>query len=581
MARTSKYIKDNVALSATKRWQAGLYLRISKEDGDKDDDNKYESDSIFNQRLIIEDYLVENPDIQIISEYADDGYTGTNFERPEFLRLIDDIRMGRINCVIVKDLSRFGRNYLEAGQYLDIFFPVMDIRFISVVDNIDSFLYPTSMNNISVSFKNVMNEEYCRDISNKIRSTFAAKRENGEYICGFALYGYVRDTAVKGQLVVDPDAADVVRQIFQWFAAGLSYRMITFKLNEMGIPNPAKYKSEKYSNYHRNNNNSGLWSIQTVRNILTNRMYTGDLVQGKYEKVSHKVKKIRMLSEDKWVIIENHHEKIIDKSLFFAIQGIMNRDVRVSPKTQELSLFAGFLRCADCGKQLVKKNASRAKFREKYHYYTCKTYDNMTKAACSRHTVRSDLLEKTVLTVISKYIDAAVEIDKLIEKISQSPNKRSSASQLEKILVEKENEKSKTNRILLDLYPDYKNALISKTQYLMLKEKYETELKSIESVINKLNGLLAQEKNCIDESTELVKQFIKYRNIDKLTREILIALVDVIYVHENKGIEIIFKFQDTFKNALDYVNINRNLLDEFEQENLLQVTTNINQEVAL
>lgn len=315
MARTSKYTNINKAVPSTAKWRAGLYLRLSKEDGDKDDDGKLESDSISSQRLIIEDFLIENPDIDVVSEYSDDGYTGANFDRPEFLRMIEDIRLGRVNCVIVKDLSRFGRNYLEAGQYLDIFFPVMDVRFVSVNDNIDSYLFPSSMDNISVSFKNVMNEEYCRDISKKVRSTFVAKFENGEYLCGFALYGYERDPNNRGKLLVDPKAASVIKQIFQWFAEGKTYRWITFKLNELGVPSPSKYKAEKYPNYRRDINRKGLWCIQTIKNILQNRTYAGDLVQGVHETISHKVKKLRKIDPDKWVIIENHHEAIVDKNL--------------------------------------------------------------------------------------------------------------------------------------------------------------------------------------------------------------------------------------------------------------------------
>lgn len=581
MARTSKYVNDNKALPSTGQWKAGLYLRLSKEDGDKDDENKLESDSIYSQRLIMEDYLVENPDIQLISEYADDGYTGTNFDRPEFLRMIEDIRLGRINCVIVKDLSRFGRNYLEAGQYLDVFFPVMDIRFIAVVDNIDSFLYPSSMNNISVSFKNVMNEEYCRDISNKIRSTFVAKRENGEYICGFALYGYVRDQVNRGQLLIDPEAADVVRQVFQWFLEGMSYRKITFKLNEMGIPNPAIYKSQKYPNYHQANNNCGLWNIQTVRNILRNRMYTGDLVQGKYEKVNHKVDKVKKLSEDRWIIVENHHEPIVDKEIFFSIQDLINRDIRISQTTKELALFAGFIRCADCGKQMVKKNASRETARALYHYYTCKTYDNMTKAACTRHTVRSDVLIKTVLSVIATYVNVAVEIEELIDKINRSPQKTTEISKISALLTAKEKERTKIERLLLDLYPDLKNELISKSQYLKLKEKYESELNAINTAIANLKILYEQEKNGVDGSNEFIKNFKKYRNIDSLTRDVLIALVDVIYINKDKSIEIKFKFQDAFERAMDFVNTNQNLLDESTLSRYQLITERINIGVAV
>ena len=561
MARTSKYNDIDKAVSSTSKWRAGLYLRISKEDGDKDDDDKLESDSISSQRFIIEDFLVENPDIQVYDEYTDDGYTGVNFDRPDFIRMIEEIRLGRINCVIVKDLSRFGRNYLEAGQYLDVFFPVMDIRFISVNDIIDSFMLPSSMNNISVSFKNVMNEEYCRDISHKIRSTFVAKFENGEYLCGFALYGYERDPVNRGKLLVDPVAGEVIKQIFQWFAEGKTYRWITFKLNELGIPSPSKYKSEKYPNYRKDQNKKGLWNIQTIKTILQNRTYAGDLVQGVHEKINHKVKKLRKTSPDKWVINENHHEALVDKDVFFGLQKIINRDMRVSQKTKELALFSGFLKCADCGRQMVKKMIGHKKFRDIYHYYTCTTYDMRTKTACTRHTTRSDVLERVVFSVITKYIATAVDMDELIDKINRSPKKTAATSKIRSMLDAKEREKTKIENVLLDLYPDYKTELISKTQYLTLKERYETQLKDINAVIENLNKTLEQEKTGIDGSNDFIKHFLQYRNIEKLSREILIALIDIIYVHEGGRLEIVLKFQDAFQRAVDYINANKDVLD--------------------
>lgn len=560
MARTSKYSNINKAMSSTVKWKAGLYLRLSKEDGDKDDEGKLESDSISSQRHIIEDYLIENPDIELMSEYADDGYTGANFDRPDFKRMIDDIRLGQINCVIVKDLSRFGRNYLEAGQYLDIFFPVMNVRFISINDNIDSHIFPSSMDNISVSFKNVMNEEYCRDISKKIRSTFVAKFENGEYLCGFALYGYEKDPNNRGKLLIDPIAAEVIRQIFQWFAEGKTYRWITFKLNELGVPNPAKYKSEKYLNYRKDIGERGLWHIQTIKNILKNRTYTGDLVQGVHEKISHKLKKIRKTPPDKWVIIENHHEAIVDKQLFFNLQQIINRDMRVSQKTKELALFSGFLRCADCGRQMVKRLAGHKEFRDIYHYYTCATYDMQTKAVCTRHTTRSDVLERVVYTVITKYIAMAIDMEKLIESINSSPQKTASNSKIEALLRAKEKEKLKIENILLDLYPDFKNELISKAQYLCLKEKYETKINEIKANIDNLTKILEQEKEGIDGTNDFIKNFVKFKHVDKLTRELLIALVDIIFVYEGGGVEIVFKFQDAFQRAVDYINTNKSLI---------------------
>ena len=562
MARISKYqSSDNAIPFAVIMWKGVRYLRLSKKDGDNDEEGKLESDSISNQRYIIQDYLSENPDIEIVEEYIDDGYSGLNFNRPGFMKMIEDIRTGKVNCVIVKDLSRFGRNYLEAGNYLDIFFPIMNVRFIAINDNIDSYLYPSSLNNISASFKNVMNEEYSRDISNKIRSTFVAKRESGEYICGFPLYGYVRDPNEHGKLLLDNEAAVVVKQIFEWFSEGYSYRGITFRLNELGIPSPNKYKSLKYSNYRRSRS-SGLWTIPTIKGILSNQMYTGDLVQGKYEKINHKVKKIRRLNEDRWVIIEAHHDAIVDKELFVNVQNLMHRDMRVSPKQKELGLFSGFLKCADCGRQMVKKKAGREKAREKYHYYTCATYDLKTKSACTRHTMRSDKLESVVFTVITKYIDLAVDMEHLLKKIHDSPKKKAASNRLSDLLHAKEKEREKIEGILLDLYPDLKSGIISRSQYLLLKQRYDSEIKEINQAISSIKQTLEHEIHSLDGENDFIRHFREYGNIDKLTREVLIALIDVIYIHEGGAIEIVFKFQDAFLHAAEYINNNKEVLEQ-------------------
>ena len=579
MARTSKYITTAEALHSAAMWRAGLYLRLSKEDGDIEEGNKFESDSISNQRLIIEDFLAENPDIQVEDIYPDDGYTGTNFDRPNFLRLIEDIRIGRIHCVIVKDLSRFGRNYLEAGQYLEIFFPVMKIRFISVVDDIDSHLYPSSMSNISVSFKNVMNEEYCRDISNKIKSVFVAKRESGEYLgSGFAPYGYKKNPENTKKLIIDDEAAETVRLIFKMFLEGNSVRRITNRLNEIGMPNPSRYKKEKLPSFKisKNKINDGLWSNTSVKNILLNRIYTGDMVQGKYEKISHKIDKIREVQEDKWVVVENTHESIIDRTAFNNIQEILKRDTRISHISKEIGLFSGFLKCADCGRLLGKKKASREKARAIYHYYTCRTYEIMKKEACTRHTTRSDNLENAVFTVISKFVEMAVKMDNFIETINKSPMKNATTIGIQNALKAREKEKIRIEGALIDLYPDWKNELITKEQYLVLKTKYEAEFDKVKNILAGLRKTFEREIAGVDGTNDFIQNFKKYKNLSKLTREVLIALVDNIIVHEGGGIEINFKFQDAFERAAEYIETNRNLLTDKAAEFVTGVGINNN-----
>ena len=255
--------------------------------------------------------------------------------------------------------------------------------------------------------------------------------------------------------------------------------------------------------------------------------------------------------------------------------------MRISQKTKELALFAGFLRCADCGRQMVKKNASREKFREIYHYYTCGTYDFMTKSACTRHTTRSDKLEETVFKVISNYVQLAVDMDELIEAINRSPIKMAATSKIQALIQSKTKERTKIERILLDLYPDLKSELISKSQYLLLKERYESELRKIDQVIKGLTTSLEQDKTGVDSSNEFIKNFKKFRGIEKLSRNVLLALVDVIYIHEKGGIDIVLKFQDAFNRAIDYIQVNSKLLTNINFNLLQQVCKQINMEVVV
>lgn len=256
VGRVSKYIESGSASQVI--WKCGVYLRLSREDGDE-----LESDSIANQRKIIERYLGKNPDLEIFDTYIDDGFSGTNFNRPALTKLLDDIKNRKVNCLIVKDLSRFGRNYHETGRYLEVVFPLLRLRFISVNDNIDSYKNPQSIINSTVSFKNVLNDEYARDISSKIRSSFNAKRKKGDYIGSFPLYGYLKDPNDHHKLIIDEEAAENVRLIYQMFLEGFSIYNIAIKLEKMGILNPTEYKISKgiganYSPRFKSENNG--WS---------------------------------------------------------------------------------------------------------------------------------------------------------------------------------------------------------------------------------------------------------------------------------------------------------------------------------
>ena len=407
MARTSKYQAQNTAIpAAQKEWRAGLYIRLSREDGDK-----IESDSVSSQRAMLEKFVADNEFLNLTDYYVDDGWSGTDFERPAFKKMMSDLTAKKINCVIVKDLSRFGRNYIEAGKYLETVFPLLKVRFIAVNDMIDSVSNPQSMNTVIVPFKNILNDEYCRDISMKVRSALDIRRRQGKFIGSFAAYGYKKCETDHNKLVIDEEAAQVVRQIFSLFLSGNSIIGIARILNGRGVLNPSEYKRGKGLNCAKG---SGFWVDSTVRRILTNELYIGNLVQKKNQTVSYKVHLSKSVQTSERITVERTHEAIISKEDFEKVRNLLSRDTRVSPKSGRLSLFAGFVKCADCRRAMVRRTVIQPY--KTYEYYICSTYRKMNSKACTKHAIRADALEEVVLTVLNKYVSVAVDYDRLSEK---------------------------------------------------------------------------------------------------------------------------------------------------------------------
>lgn len=363
-----------------KKYQACIYARLSRDDGDK-----VESDSISNQRALVRDFLSNYPDIEVVCEKVDDGYSGVNFERPGFKEMMDLIRAGKVNCVVCKDLSRFGRNYIEAGNYIERVFPFMNVRFIAINDGYDSAEKQNQAASLVIPFKNLINDAYCKDISVKIRSQLEIKRKKGEFLSAFACYGYMKDPDDKNKLVIDTYASEVVRAIFRWKLEGVSQGNIAKRLNQKGVLCPMEYKlsqGQKVQTYFRVNEKAK-WSVVTINRILTNEVYIGVLVQGKQSTPNYKVKKVVSKDESEWVRVENAHEAIIDYDDFMAVRNLMKRDVRTAPEEDSVYLFSGFLRCGDCGQNMVRKTIPSGK--KKYIYYVCST--NKSKQGCSSHSI--------------------------------------------------------------------------------------------------------------------------------------------------------------------------------------------------
>ena len=547
MARNSKF--ENKSGSQSELiWKAALYHRRSREDGDKS-----ESDSINNQRNIMADFADNEPDIEIVDYYIDDGWSGTNFERPSFLRMMEDIKALKINCVIVKDLPRFGRNYIESGNFIEKVFPFLGVRFIAVTDYLDSHKNPQSMNNVIVPFKNIINDEYCRDISNKIRSSLDMKRKQGKHIGSFALYGYAKNQQDNNQLVIDHEAAEIVRLIYGEFLKGSGCLSIAGKLNNLSIPNPTEHKKRQGLNYRHSygEKNNCLWSDSTIRRILKNKMYTGCMVQGVNKTKSYKLQISVRQPEENWFITENTHEAIIDSETFEKAQQLFRRDTRISPKSKELPLFSGFLRCADCKRAMNLKTISQSY--GKYSYFVCSTFKKMSKSACTKHTIRSKKLDEAVLTTIKQQIQLAVNMEDIIRAINEKGTPDRNSKQLKNQLSHIEHDLEKNENIRLALYPDWKNGDITKEEYQKLKQHYDSENTLLLNKINNIKRELYAQENDTDSINNFLKTFIKYKEITSLNREILIALVDYIYIHEGGHITIEFKYEDEYAKAAEFI----------------------------
>lgn len=546
MARTSKYYVESTAISRGEAWRAGLYIRLSREDGDK-----AESESISSQKAILERFVIERPEISLYQSYVDDGWSGTDFERPAFKKMIADVTAGKLNCVIVKDLSRFGRNYVEAGKYLETVFPLFKVRFIAVNDSIDSFANPQSANNIIVPFKNIINDEYCRDISMKVRSALDVRRKQGKFIGSFAAYGYKKDKADHSKLVIDDEAAAVVKKIYNMFLSGHSVLGIAAELNALGILNPSAYKNSKGLKCR---NSGALWCDSTVRRILTSEVYIGNLVQKKNQIISHKIHVAKAVEKSGRIRVENTHQPIISAADFKSVQNLLKRDVRTSPKENKLSVFSGFVKCADCGRAMQKRTVKQPY--KTYEYYVCSTYKRFNKKACTKHAIRVDFLEKAVLEALNKYISIAVDFERVIKKLEAAQKTAQKACGRDYELSQKLNEKRRYEELLLEIYPDYKSGILSKEQYLALKQKYENAVAAATKSIERIEQEKLKQPEKLREN-EFISTFKKYRGFKRLTREIMTELIENIYVCEGGEIEIHLKCRQAFLSAAEYIEKNK------------------------
>ena len=546
-------------LSNLRPWRAALYIRLSRDDGDKP-----ESNSVTNQREILKEHLKLRPDIAIYDIYIDDGWSGTNFDRPGFQRMMEDIYAGHVNCVVVKDLSRFCRNASEGGQYLDNIFVRYRVRFIAINNGLDtaSGNMNAATQLISVGVTNVINESVAATTSVNVRGTLNVNRQQGKFIGSFPTYGYLKDPNDHHKLIIDEETAPIVRMIFEDFIRGCSIMGIAKKLNAMGIPNPSAYKRSKGLRYRHpaGEKNDGLWPDSSVRRILRNEMYIGNMIQGKNTTISYKIKQCRAVPKEDWIRVEGTHEAIIDRNTFEKAQSLFNRNIRKSVKNDEILLFSGLIRCGHCGR-IMSKKTNRHSYGT-YHYYRCTTHNRMDTGKCTAQTIRVDRLEKAVLVYLQTMVDISVEYEALLDKIRRSSSRKNSSAALEKTLAQQQTQREGYQKAMLELYPDWKSGILSQSEYLSLKADLLSKVQALDTSISQLQQTLDQYAGGMVQENAFLSSFQRYHNFTELNRAMLVELVKEIRIFEGGRLEIVLNFQDELKALTDYLDMNRDALEE-------------------
>lgn len=528
------------------KYKAAAYIRLSYTD-----DRLSESDSVGNQRRLIEAFAERNPDIEIVMEKIDDGYSGIIFDRPAFKEMMQEVADGNINCVIVKDLSRLGREYIETGRYLRRVFPTYGVRFIAITDNIDT-AQENSSDDLTVSVKNIMNEAYCRDISIKTRTALDVKRRNGDFVGAFTVYGYIKSEDNKNQLIPDPYASRVVRDIFRMRLAGASASHIASELNRLGILSPLAYKRNNgfpYAKKGYTDRADCKWSATTIIRILKDETYMGTLVQGKRGTSNYKIKERELRPSSEWIRVTDAHEALITKQDFELVQRVSGLDTRTSPHKDTVYLFSGILICGCCGARMTRKT-NRVKGKE-YHYYSCPTGK---KNGChSPVMLREDALIDCVWQTVKGYIDNVASLEALLKNIDQSSLNRALIKEYSDHITDNERRLEQVMDFKAHLYESLVSGQISKEDYANYKVRYTRQAEEIKKSIRLLKEKLEAVKENRSERNRWIQHFTQFSELETIDRKALIHMVQSIHVLGKQELKITFTHEDEYQRALDLI----------------------------
>ncbi len=523
-------------------WNTYGYVRLSHEDGDKE-----ESNSVTGQKDLIRDYLSRYPELRECGMKVDDGYTGSNFDRPAFQEMMAEVKAGKVNCIVVKDLSRFGRDHLGVGEYIERIFPFMGVRFIAINDNYDSLHSNVESDELIIPFKNLINEAYCRDTSIKIRSQLEIKRQRGDFIGSFAVFGYRKDPENRHHLLVDDYAADVVRDIFKWKLEGISAGDIADRLTASGIPTPMDYKRSlgmRYSTSFRVKEES-VWDAGMVLRILKNPVYTGVLEQGRVTTPSYRVKRLVNKPREEWAVVENCHEAIIDRYDFESVQKVLALDTRTSVSGRAVELFSGMVYCGECGSAMVRKTVPSGK--RKYVYYVCAAHKE--HKTCSAHSLRDTALDEIVLEALKKHIRDVIDLADLLELTDTAQLQQAGVRKLQARLDRKREEIDRNQALLGTLYESLADGLIDRDEYQDLKKTYSRRRSEAEAQAEAIQEEMSRELE--QEDRGWMEQFRKHRNISGLERSIIVTLVERVLIFRGHRVEIVYRWHNEFRSQMD------------------------------
>lgn len=516
-----------------------LYIRLSVED------NKKRGCSVENQKLVLNDFLADKPDFVVYDTYIDNGATGTNFHRPGFQQMLSDIEAGHIDCVIVKDLSRLGRNSIDTGYYIEQYFHTHNVRFIAVTDQFDTADPGSLHSGIMLPLKNMINEAYALDIGRKIKAQARQAMKDGDYIGARAPYGYRKDPDNCHKLLIDEDTAPVVRQIFEWAHGHVALNRIVRNLNEMGITAPSHYKKSTREITSPGLIGSGKWQTRTVMKILESEVYTGDLVQGKTKIVDHQQVKA---GEDNLIIARRTHEPIISYELFTAVQEYRKQiceESRAVPKRPYTpNIFKGKVFCADCGRSLHRQRAERKKGPDVYWFH-CLTNSRVAKDSCKGVMMQETELIATVTAILEKELSVALGMSLPLFQLEAKQKK--DKDRLKTQMSARRQETEKKRRLIRGLYENFVQGILTNEEYFELKADYEESIRTLSGEIEALE----KDMDALDS------RLVRYRAMEKdaksltqdhaLTAELIDRLIERIEIDHERNIHVTFRFKSEFQ----------------------------------